>query len=66
MVFLVTMVYGSPNSIQRWDLWGVLTSIVEILVGPCLIGANFNAILANSKQWGGALRVKYHIHFLVI
>ena len=53
-VFKFTVVYGSPQSKFRTELWNRLYGISSTIRGPWIVAGDFNAMLNKDEKIGGA------------
>ena len=58
-MFFLTIVYGSPQSKYRKELWRELGIIYDTMCNPWVVGGDFNAILKKEEKMGG-LNAKIH------
>ncbi|KAL5832771.1 hypothetical protein ACOSQ3_016445 [Xanthoceras sorbifolium] len=52
-VFILTIVYASPNVMFRRSIWGYLHKIRKCFKGPWLVAGDFNEIVSLSEKRGG-------------
>ena len=52
-VFKFTIVYGSPQSKFRTELWNHLYGISSTIRGPWIVAGDFNAMLNKDEKIGG-------------